>query len=123
MTTPARASTYTGTFRDQQGAALTADLDSAAAAAAAGDWKDATAPGPVTPRARFATRAAAPEPQGNRPWGHRNSGPTCHATSPTRGRWRPCTRESEGKAAGMDEMAPASAKVRPGRRSGRYRTS
>src|SRR5205809_865301 len=29
MTTPARASTYTGTFRDQHGAALTADLDSA----------------------------------------------------------------------------------------------
>jgi hypothetical protein len=41
MTTPARASTCTGTFRDQHGAALTADLDSAAAAAAAGDWKDA----------------------------------------------------------------------------------
>jgi len=43
MTTPARAGTYTGTFRDQHGGALAAGVDGTAAAAAAGDWKHAAA--------------------------------------------------------------------------------
>ena len=43
MTTPARAGAYTGTFRDQHGISLAADLDGSAAAAAAADWKHAAA--------------------------------------------------------------------------------
>ncbi len=43
MTTPFRAGAYTGAFRDQHGGTLAADVDGTAAAAAAADWKHATA--------------------------------------------------------------------------------
>ena len=43
MTTPSRAGAYTGAFRDQHGGTLAADVDGTAAAAAAADWKHATA--------------------------------------------------------------------------------
>jgi hypothetical protein len=43
MTTPSRAGTYTGAFREQRGDALAAGVDGTAAAAAAADWKQATA--------------------------------------------------------------------------------
>lgn len=43
MTTPSRAGAYTGAFGDQHGGALAANVDGTAAAAAAGDWKQAAA--------------------------------------------------------------------------------
>ena len=43
MMTPSRAGAYTGAFRGQHGGTLAADVDGTAAAAAAADWKHATA--------------------------------------------------------------------------------
>jgi hypothetical protein len=43
MTTPPGAGAYTGAFRDQHASALAADVDKAAAASAAADWKQAAA--------------------------------------------------------------------------------
>jgi hypothetical protein len=43
MTTPPGTGAYTGAFRDQHVSAIAADVGSAAAAAAAADWKRATA--------------------------------------------------------------------------------
>ncbi|MGH3238723.1 MAG: hypothetical protein ACRDOH_36795, partial [Streptosporangiaceae bacterium] len=41
MTTPSRAGAYAWAFRDQHGGTIAADVDPTAAAAAAGDWKQA----------------------------------------------------------------------------------
>jgi hypothetical protein len=43
MTRPSRAGAYTGAFRDQDGGALAVGVNGTAAAAAAGDWKQAAA--------------------------------------------------------------------------------